>query len=448
MVICATPDGSDGAPIAGAQALLYSDLSAPHVARVVTDSRGAYALDNIPIGRYVLEISADGYITELFDLLVETDVTTHVYRLRAVPVIEEDGFVGGALIHAVNGGSIYSELKLEFRRGVDMPGDVVTTAWSFNGRYGVALPAGNYTVTVSGPGYITAIAYVYSYGGAVLDNQDITVSPQFDGEDSGVRIVLTWGEFPYDLDSHLVGPGMAGFQFHTYYSDKQYVYGDELVADLDLDDVTSYGPETTTIHRFVDGQYKFLVHDYTNRYYSDSEALKSSQAVVRVYSSGNELLRTFSVPTGGGPSTVWHVFSLNVRDGAYEIVPVNEMSHEPEPYLVGMDGYGYAVTAFARSAARAADPKAGEKAAGEPEAAAEAAAESGEAAEAEAEPEAATVAAAESEAEAEAAAEPEADAALETALDANGEVGYEAEAEAEPEPEAEPEADAVLGSDS
>ncbi|MCW8631650.1 hypothetical protein OQH38_16240, partial [Acinetobacter baumannii] len=52
-----------------------------------------------------------------------------------------------------------------------------------------------------------------------------------------MRIVLTWGEKPLDLDSHLNYSNQ-----HIYWSNKE---GHQ--ANLDVDDRDSYGPETITI---------------------------------------------------------------------------------------------------------------------------------------------------------------------------------------------------------
>ena len=68
-----------------------------------------------------------------------------------------------------------------------------------------------------------------------------------------------------DLDSHLVGPKKDGNgSFHIAYYDKTYSEGDTKYADLDLDDTSSYGPETTTVYNMNEtGTYSFYVHDFT-----------------------------------------------------------------------------------------------------------------------------------------------------------------------------------------
>jgi hypothetical protein len=94
---------------------------------------------------------------------------------------------------------------------------------------------------------------------------------------------------------------------------------------LDLDDVTSYGPETTTIYQQIGGVYRFSVHDYTNKESSSSTALSNSFAQVKVY-RGSNLVATFNVPPNRG-GTLWTVFELS----GSTMTPVNKMSYESAP---------------------------------------------------------------------------------------------------------------------
>ncbi len=103
------------------------------------------------------------------------------------------------------------------------------------------------------------------------------VSPPQEGQ---LRIVLTWGATPSDLDSHLTGPNSLGGRFHVYYSNK--VDGG---AELDLDDVSSYGPETITIKQLRDGMYRYSVHNFSNQYSNGGQGIYDSPAKVEVYNS-------------------------------------------------------------------------------------------------------------------------------------------------------------------
>ena len=83
----------------------------------------------------------------------------------------------------------------------------------------------------------------------------MTLSPENSSIDAdNLRIVLTWGEYPWDLDSHLYGKDKLTDSdvFHTCYWAKNYYQGSTAIAKLDVDDTTSYGPETTTIYELND----------------------------------------------------------------------------------------------------------------------------------------------------------------------------------------------------
>jgi len=133
-----------------------------------------------------------------------------------------------------------------------------------------------------------------------------------------LRIVLTWGANPLDLDAHLTGPASSG-RFHVYFGAKGSSTSAPF-AVLDVDDTTSYGPETITIHQQSSGIYRYSVHDYSNRSSYNSSALAFSGASVKVY-RGTTLIKTFSVPYSYG--TLWTVFELSGDD----IMPVNWMSY-------------------------------------------------------------------------------------------------------------------------
>ncbi|KVP39387.1 hypothetical protein BGV67_27865 [Burkholderia ubonensis] len=127
----------------------------------------------------------------------------------------------------------------------------------------------------------------------------------------GLRVVLTWGATPRDLDSHIVYPGN-----HVYFRSKR---GAD--ANLDVDDTDGYGPETVTLERKRDGDtYVYAVHDYTDRDAPGTTALSQSQAKVFVY-VGESLVRTYYVPRNQ-PGNLWTVFRIS---GAGEFQDINTM---------------------------------------------------------------------------------------------------------------------------
>jgi uncharacterized protein YjdB len=343
-----TNTGGVGSPIANATVRLYSGNVAPTasfaiaaetpIATTTTNSQGDYNFNAVPTGEYTIEIEAAGYILETIGVEVEPDVTTYAPNVRVAPSSGANGTVSGDIINAFNGQRITSAMTLAFRRGFDRPGAVAQTVNTSSGSYNVNLSPGWYTITASGSGYINSKAYVFSMGGIAISDQQVTVTPEFTGGQGSLRIVLTWGAQPYDLDSHLVGPAPNNGRFHTWYSDISHYYNGQLYADLDWDDTYMYGPETTTIYRPVDGIYHFYVHDYSNYSSSSSTALRASEAVVRIYNANGQLLRTFNVPTSGGPCTIWYVCTIRFSGGSYTIAPVNTM-HFVSTYgdLIGND---------------------------------------------------------------------------------------------------------------
>lgn len=122
----------------------------------------------------------------------------------------------------------------------------------------------------------------------------------------GMRVVLSWGKNPADLDSHLMFPGG-----HIYFERK-----DGQDANLDVDDVDSFGPETITITKKHFGEsYTYAVQDFTNRGLPYGSELSASSAKVFVY-VGSSLVRSYSVPVGK-KGNIWTVFRLN-PNGEFE----------------------------------------------------------------------------------------------------------------------------------
>ena len=143
------------------------------------------------------------------------------------------------------------------------------------------------------------------------DGMTYALSPVLKDLDS-MRIVLNWGKNPLDLDSHLSYKNQ-----HIYWDNKQ-----GLSANLDVDDVDSYGPETVTIDKKLDGQYYvYSVHDYSNRERPNTNSLSNSQAKVMVY-AGESLIRSYYVPTAK-TGNLWTVFRISPEG---EIQDINRIS--------------------------------------------------------------------------------------------------------------------------
>lgn len=135
----------------------------------------------------------------------------------------------------------------------------------------------------------------------------------------GLRVVLSWGRSPADLDLHGVFPGN-----HVYFNRKLGAN-----ANLDVDDTDSFGPETITIEKKAFGQpYLFAVHDYTNKAELGRAALSESGAKVFVY-IGESLIRRYEVPKGK-QGTLWTVFSIDGQGELHDLDTLTQAAADPE----------------------------------------------------------------------------------------------------------------------
>lgn len=208
------------------------------------------------------------------------------------------GSVAGRVVSAVTGLPIPGGTVCALATG-----QCVTT--DGNGNYRIdGIPIGQQTLRASAGGYVS-LEQSTGVDGGVTVMLNFALSPQLgQGE---MRIVLTWGQDPRDLDSHLWLP--SGQPYHVYYPRS---HRGSLTswpwANLDVDDTSGYGPETVTIVQRYPGTYVYAVY-----LYSGSGSLATSGARVQVYGTGG-LVREFQVP-GSGSGRWWYVFDLDGASG-------------------------------------------------------------------------------------------------------------------------------------
>jgi uncharacterized repeat protein (TIGR02543 family) len=310
------------------------------VASAVTDSAGKFSVA-VPDGSLTVSFTKEGYIPfSSTETVHENEATHSMGRVQLTPGSGMGGFHGtirdaitnepisGVTLNLYEGWNSSAASNTSLRTlHTDSNGEFRYNTTSLFGKV-IGLASGNYTITASKEGYSDISYNIVVYSGTTDENPAIneTMSPEM--SDSYYRIVLTWGLDPQDLDSHLVAETDTEEEgIHVYYSDKNPV---PCYANLDVDDTDSEGPETITITNLEGlSNIRYAVHDYTNRNENSSSSLSNSGAVVRLY-KGNQLLRTFNVPTGYG-GTEWDVFSL---DSAGRITTINTMTYTTEPLAV------------------------------------------------------------------------------------------------------------------
>ena len=124
---------------------------------------------------------------------------------------------------------------------------------------------GHFTISAPGGQYILSITNIPSMDGVdftepveILNSRTTARTYAVSGpvKQGQVRIVLTWGETPRDMDSHLDTPTGC----HVYYGRKQCPSGE---ASLDTDVTDSYGPETINIRSLKPGVYRYIAPPLT-----------------------------------------------------------------------------------------------------------------------------------------------------------------------------------------
>ncbi|WP_186368355.1 tetratricopeptide repeat protein [Yersinia rochesterensis] len=179
---------------------------------------------------------------------------------------------------------------------------------SYNGTYP---DTSDNLVIIKKDGYSTLVAKCPCNG------MSYALSPIMKGLDS-MRVVLSWGLTPSDLDSHMVYSDN-----HLYFENKEGSNG-----NLDVDDTDSFGPETITLTKRENGQaYVYAVHDYSDLSEPETTNLSGSQAKVFVY-VGESLVRTYYIPTGQ-KGNLWTVFRVNENGEIQDINSIKGISMNP-----------------------------------------------------------------------------------------------------------------------
>lgn len=319
-----------GIPIAASKISLLSNMYSVDLVETTTDQNGKYQFF-VPsdVQTYQVNIQKDGYVTETLYQIEISEQIIDLYQ-ENIRLAVNDGVSHSTQVLVTDALNVsdqtysdgyntnmerLSNAKVNFRAGINnRTGTIYSTVQTSTSGIALAdLPSGNYTAEIISEGYAS------SYG-TILANTDgttvqISTTPVLSSDE--IRIVLTWDEVPADLDSHLFTPYNEVDEttgYHIWYSNMSDASGNT----LDVDDITSYGPETVTISNLSTGSYKYYVADFTNCSLgtTTSQEMSGSNAKVSVYTKTG-LIATFYVP-GNQPGVIWEVFEIRNM----EIVPI------------------------------------------------------------------------------------------------------------------------------
>jgi hypothetical protein len=266
------------------------------------------------LNRYNLRLSGNYEIKAVYSSffgLPETTSNTLAFT------ISPGGSISGTVTDASTGNFISGATV----KAIQNDSEVANATTGVGGTYTIPeLPGGTYTVEARAPGFLTSTQQNIVVTLGLDTTVNFSLSPLLSvGQ---LRLVLTWGEMPYDLDSHLWLP--VEKPFHLFYARRGSLVACPF-AELDVDDTSSFGPETITIDQLFTGIYRYAVYNW-----SGTPAITTSEAQVQVFDSTG-LIATFNVPTEGD-GLWWHVLDLNGETGA--ILDVNQVTTEvPELYF-------------------------------------------------------------------------------------------------------------------
>ncbi len=280
------------------------DSNGEYVGSAMSDDNAGQFELFLPDGEYTLIAYKNGYMPAVMRNVRATEgIVNYVGWLK---LSEDSGGsqykIQGKITNAVDNSPI-SNVKMRFINLYEQEFETEIFTGS-DGKYSVTLPTACYEVAISKEGFVDSQFNVIAAADMENVSQNSMLSPSLG--DGQYRIVLTWNENPRDLDSHLVGTTSSGGSFHVYYpsSNMEAYDGDTLVANLDIDDTSSYGPETITLTPTTTGTYKYYVHRYAG-----TGSISTSGAQVKLY-KGNTLIGIYNAPTDQGTGNYWTVFEI------------------------------------------------------------------------------------------------------------------------------------------
>jgi len=283
-----------------------------------TDDNGAYAITGIIEGNYTVTIDAPGYDTKTESNITVSSGSSHSFLLLG------SATVTGKVLNSQTGQGV-ENVAVGFIAVTKSASDFVYVVFKLysnaEGIYHLGeLPTGFFNVRMKSDGFNeNNIPNVQINSGANDMGESTVVEEVAEGQ---IRIVLSWGETPYDLDSHLTGPTATGNRFHVYYSDSSIEDG--TIANLDVDDTNSYGPETITIQEYIDGVYRYSIHNYSDQSTEGGLGIYNSPTKVEIFDS-NGVLGTYAPkPFTAGAGNTWRVFEFTVTNGIISINLLDE----------------------------------------------------------------------------------------------------------------------------
>lgn len=228
------------------------------------------------------------------------------------------GILSGVIVDAMTGEGVpEAYLTFEGKKDASHTGEVYTDS---RGAFSVELEPDVHEITITADGYVTETFEFEMEKDRNYSGEQFIISPELLA--GSARIVLEWGAEPQDLDSYLIGESDSGGRVFVNYASKAASHGGQTLAELDVDDMNGYGPETTTLYD-LNGVYQFTVVDFRV-----TNTLQEYGATVKVYLPGHAQPEVITVAPDAGVQNVWEVFELDHG----ELKVLNRAGNEDDLY--------------------------------------------------------------------------------------------------------------------
>jgi len=263
----------------------------------IVNTTGADSTLNRSLDRSVSDDLATKYKPQLQEITINAgDMSVNLPQVTLMPYGTKDE-VKIRTINATDGSAI-TDVSVTVRFGLDRDDNTIAYSGTTdsNGYFVVTdMPYGQYSFVLSKDGFISTSLNL-TVDENTPSSSDLSMSPAL--TEGQMRIRLSWGANPIDLDSHLVKKTDGTQDYHIYYLSENGTDGD----NLDLDDTNGEGPETVTVQNLDNSS----VYTYYVEHFEGSSSIKDSSASVKISSGDTEL--TYYPPNEDG--IYWKVFEV------------------------------------------------------------------------------------------------------------------------------------------
>lgn len=240
------------------------------------------------------------------------EVFDNVFTISGTVTYNGEGITSGVAIVSLNGDDSFINI----------------TDGGFTNKLSLLPGENQLEVRVTGPNGSTGVSRKVKI--VNKENSLVTTSSHTNtSADKGITVILTWDKNDTDLDLHLFDPKNN----HAWYEDLTGIPN----AQLDVDDIDGYGPETFTMLNPISGTYKINI-DYFGFDVESNPNPGPVTASLKIF-VGKKLRfsgsYTFTAPDydntnglGDNSPSFWKAYELTI--GALEIVSIKTQTESPQ----------------------------------------------------------------------------------------------------------------------